>query len=118
MLGYDPQADPEVTGQLPFGFDDQAQRRTLVSLATELPARIASIYSDGIQFGTLFRDLCNETPATRAQLATSVSDLCVAGELDKIGGQGERRAPTTLPHDNDVITRGKQVVFAFGKPER
>jgi hypothetical protein len=117
MLGYDPHADPEVTGQLPFAFDDEAERRTRISLATDLPDRITTMYGDGVPFETLFRDLCNETPATREQLAKSISELCVSGELEKVGGEGERRAPTTQPHKDDVIKRARQIVFGFN-PKR
>jgi hypothetical protein len=64
-------------------------------------------------FDELFREVCNETPATRELLSLSVRDLCVAGELEKGGGTGERRAPTTLPHGDDLVRVARQGRLVF-----
>jgi hypothetical protein len=115
MLGYDPDKDPDVTGQLPlpFRFDDQARTRTHSSLVEALGRRIASDSPDGIAFDRLFGQVCNETPATKAMLATAVRDLCIAGELEKKGGEGEQRAPATAPKPDDVIRVARQRNFSF-----
>lgn len=110
MLGYDPSRDPEVTGQsvLPFFFDDAARGRTTHALGESLPARIAREHPNGVRFADLFAGICNETPATKAMLAASVRDLCMARELEKRGGEGERRATTTAPKNDDLIQLSRQ----------
>lgn len=110
MLGYDPSRDPQVTGQplLPFLFDDAARGRTSHALTESLAARIAQDHPDGVAFDQLFAQVCNETPATKAMLAGAVRDLCVARELEKRGGNGERRAPTTTPKSDDVVRLSRQ----------
>lgn len=115
MLGYDPDKDPDVTGQLilPFRFDDQARTRTHGSLVESLGSRIAAISPDGIAFDHLFTQVCNETPATKAMLAAAVRDLCVAGELEKAGGQGENRAPATALKPDDIVRPARQRTFSF-----
>jgi three-Cys-motif partner protein len=115
MLGYDPNADPAIVRQQTFRFDNQAKVRTHTSLLAELPARISAEHPSGIRFGELFNRLCNETPATRDQLAASVRELCIEGELEKVGAEGERRAPTTLPHDDDVVAVATQSTLRFPK---
>lgn len=114
MLGYDPQRDDSLTGQLPFRFDDPARERTCTTLSSSLAARIASDYPDGVPFDHLFEQLCNETPATKAMLADTVCDLCEARELQKTGGHGERRAPTTKPKGDDCIRVARQRTFFDG----
>lgn len=108
MLGYDPKDDPEITGQLPFRFDDPARIRTRDALMAVLPERIRVASPAGIEFSGLVRSLCNETPATEAHLATVIRDLCLEGELAKRGGQGENRALGTLPRAEDVIEIARQ----------
>jgi three-Cys-motif partner protein len=112
MLGFDPAAQPNPS-QTSFAFDDGAKVRTHQALMRQLPQRIHSDWRDGVPFGTLFETTCNETPATRALLASSVSDLCIAGELEKRGVDAERRAATTLPHDDDVISIPRQSRLVF-----
>jgi three-Cys-motif partner protein len=113
MLGYDPSADPDVTRQTSFRFDDDARSRTRKALMETLAARISSAHPGGVVFDDLFREVCNETPATRELLSISVRDLCVLGELEKSGEGGERRAPATLPHGNDLVRVARQGVLRF-----
>jgi hypothetical protein len=113
MLGYDPDADPEVTGQTAFMFDDDARARTRDALLVALPARLASNHAEGVAFDDLFGEVCNETPATRELLAAAVRDLCVAGELEKKGATGERRASTTMPHGDDLVRAARQGILRF-----
>lgn len=115
MLGYDPDADPEVTRQSTFRFDDQAKLRTRSCLLNDLPARLSLCHPSGVPFGRLFQEVCNETPATREVLARAVSELCIEGELEKVGGEGERRAPNTLPHEDDVVRVARQRTIKFGR---
>jgi three-Cys-motif partner protein len=117
MLGYDPDRDPAVTGQLPlpFRFDDQARKRTHNSLVESLGQRIASTTLDGIEFDNFFAEVCNETPATKSMLAAAIRDLCIAGELEKGGGEGEQRSATTALKGNDIIRPARQRTFSFGK---
>lgn len=111
MLGYDPDVDPMVTGQLGFAFDNDAKKQTQSSLRQELPKRIYENYRSGIEFGDLFQKLCNETPATKAIMGKAISELCIEGYLEKSGGEGERRAPSTMPHDDDLIKIPAQTTF-------
>jgi hypothetical protein len=115
MLGYDPDKDPDVTGQLllPFRFDREARVRTHSGLIESLGARIATFSRDGVLFDDLFAGLCNETPATKAMLAAAVHDLCRAGELEKAGVHGERRAISTMLKKDDVIRPARQRTFSF-----
>jgi hypothetical protein len=88
-------ADPHDARQLAFRFDDEAQVRTSSALLSELPDRIASGHPSGVEFGDVLGELCNETRAARAQLATAVGDPCVEPGRDKLGGAGE-----TCAHDD------------------
>lgn len=112
MLGYDPLADPEHTSQFGFAFDNEARTRTLSALVADLPARIAC-RPDGLPFHELHQQLCNETPATSAMIAESVRTLCEGGELSKRGGEGERRAPSTLPKGDDIVSVTRQAILRF-----
>jgi len=114
MLGYDPDQDPDVTRQLPFEFDDPARSRTVQTLQETIGARIAREFRDGVRFDDLFAAICNETPATKAMLAETVTTLCVEGELEKRGGLGEARIPTTEPKDDDIIREARQRILSFG----
>jgi three-Cys-motif partner protein len=116
MLGYDPDKDPAVTGQmsLPFRFDDPARTRTHTSLVDSLGRHIASMAPQGIAFDHLFAQVCNETPATKAMLGTAVHELCRVGELEKLGASGESRATTTAPKADDIIRVARQRTFSFG----
>lgn len=117
MLGYDPNEDPSVTRQnLLFDFTSAARTRTQTALIEEIPRRLAASHRDGATFAELFQSTCNETPATQALIGEVVRDLCVGGELEKRGGGGERRAPTTLPHADDVIRLARQVLLPLGAP--
>lgn len=112
MLGYDPNSEGNPS-QTSFAFDDGARLRTRQALRRQLPERILSRHSDGITFGKLLESTCNETPATRALLAEVVSELCVAGELEKHGKDSQRRAPRTLPHDDDMVYISRQRPLIF-----
>lgn len=114
MLGYDPNEDPNVTKQTAFDFSDAARERTRAALIEEIPRRLVAAHGDGITFGQLFQSTCNETPATQDLIAAVVRDLCVAGELEKRGGEGERRASTTLPHADDILRVARQVLLPLG----
>lgn len=113
MLGYDPDQDPAVTSQMAFDFTDTARDRTHVALLDEIPRRLANSHAGGVTFETLFETVCNETPATKEQLGAAIRDLCIARELEKRGGSGERRAPSTLPHDEDVVVLARQILIPF-----
>jgi three-Cys-motif partner protein len=115
MLGYDPAKDPEVTGQplLPFCFNDAARSRTRTALAQTLATRIDRSFPDGVTLDGLYAHVCNETPADRAILRQTVSDLCSEGELKKHGAKGERRAASTTLRGDDVIRVPRQSRFMF-----
>lgn len=113
MLGYDADKDPNVTRQTTFDFSDAARIRTRIALTEEIPRRLSVSHADGVTFSDLFQSTCNETPATQELIAEVVRDLCVAGELEKRGGEGERRAPTTLPHGEDIIRLARQVLLSL-----
>lgn len=106
MLGFDPHAS---RNQLRFAFDPPARESTQQSLLHQLPARIGQQYPDGVRFQTLFEETSNETPATRYDIASAIARLCVEGELHKYGAARERRAPRTMPHDDDIIRLHRQL---------
>lgn len=97
--------------QTAFDFSDAARVRTRTALMEEIPRRLHAAEGNGITFADLFQSTCNETPATEALLGEVVRDLCVTGELEKRGGEGERRAATTLPHGDDILRLAKQVLL-------
>lgn len=113
MLGYDPNADPAVTGQFKFKFDSDAKNETVSSLIQELPRRVSENYSTGIEFNQLFQNLCNETPANKELMGKAISKLCSEGELEKIGSKGEQREPATMPHDDDFVRIPVQTSFSI-----
>jgi len=113
MLGYDPAEDPEVTGQMAFDFNDAARARTRASLIQDIPRRLNSKFSAGVKFGNLVEATCNETPATRALVAEVVRELCMQGDVEKRGGEGERRAITTLPLGDDLVRVARQGILRF-----
>jgi hypothetical protein len=51
----------------------------------------------------LFAAVTNETPATKVMLGAALSTLCREGELQKRGGEGERRHLETAIHDDDIV---------------
>lgn len=115
MLGYDPKSEGNPM-QTSFAFDNVAHMRTRQALLDQLPRRLFTGYPEGIAFGRLLEATCNETPATRELLARTVSELCVAGELVKRGADSQRRAPRTLPHDDDIVSVARQKRLVFGAP--
>ena len=118
MLGYDPDQDPDVTRQLAFHFDDPARVRTRQALREAVSVRIARDFADGVRFDQLFAAICNETPATKAMLGETVTTLCGDGDLEKHGGVGEARAPTTKPKDDDIVRVARQRTWSFGTPRK
>lgn len=112
MLGYDPLRDHELIRQLPlFQFDETARGLTRDALVVGLPERMHAQFADGTSFGDLMCGIANDMPATEAQVAEIISDLCRAGELSKRGADGQRRAPETLPRVDDRIELPRQLRF-------
>lgn len=102
MLGFDPdrEADPS---QLSFAFDSFAMQKTERALLEEVPRRVASTYANGVSFDDLFAAVTNETPATKEMLGAALATLCRGGELQKQGGEGQRRHVETAVHGDDIL---------------
>jgi len=110
MLGYDPLRDRDLIRQLPlFRFDERARGLTRDALMVGLPERMHAQFADGTSFGNLMCEIANDMPATEAQVAQIISDLCREGELSKRGAAGQRRAPETLPRVDDLIELPRQL---------
>lgn len=108
LLGYDPKLDPALTGQIPFAFDNPAKERTTHALLEDLPRRIYEKYPGGISAAALYTDVGNETPATSGILRSVLKALCVEGELEKEGGEGEIRRSSTDVQESDIVRVAKQ----------
>lgn len=105
MLGFDPTKE---SPQLElFRFDDMAKSRQRHALMDQIPRRMYENHSGGITFRDLFIHTCNEMPATMDDLREVVQELCHERELEKKGGQGERRRVGTLVQDDDMIQPSK-----------
>jgi three-Cys-motif partner protein len=109
MLGFDPHASRD---QMRFAFDPPARISTKQALLSQLPARIAQRYPDGVPFQRLFEETSNETPATRCDIATAIAQLCQEGDLTKFGAARERRSPRTLPYSDDIVQLNRQIKLA------
>lgn len=109
MLGYDQDRDTKLSGQ-EFLFDNSAQTLTHEHLLDQLPERV-SLFSDGVEFKSLFAHITNETPATSSIIANALNTLRSNGEIeirDKYGKRTRR-----INHSSDVIQTARQKLF-FG----
>ncbi|HWN68667.1 MAG TPA: hypothetical protein VNM90_13610, partial [Haliangium sp.] len=118
ILGYDPDRDEDVTGQLAFDFSRSAELRTRVALQEDLPRRIREQYRGGISVQALFERTTNEMPATKDMLLSAVTELCRLGDLEKIGQEGEKRRSTTEAQLEDIVRPREQSHFAFFRQPR
>jgi len=104
MLGYDPNNDPTLSGQLEmeFMFDTDAQNRTVQSLLEEMPERI-SLYDDGVRFDKFFAETCNETPANLDLYKEVLGHLVSSKEIIIEGKNGEtRRSGNAVKNDDQI----------------
>lgn len=113
-LGFDPARHSD---QLPlFDFGDSARDRTVNALIEELPRLLREKYEGGVTLKDLYGDLCNETPASKKILGTTLNELCRIGELTKEGAGGEERALATELEDGDVL-RPAAIGLLFSIPQ-
>lgn len=102
MLGFDPEHDFE---QLPmdFLFDDDAAERSRTALLEQLPERIYAAGNTLVTLGSLFSGICNETPATIAQVSQVLSDLRNEKDIEVFTDDGTLRPRAAKLDWTDVI---------------
>lgn len=106
MLGYDPKKD---TSQIAFDFDSSAEARTRLALMDEIPQLLYSYAEKKISVRDLYIARCNETPADLRIFQAAIDQLCVDGQLEKTGRDGERRRVGTAVRADDRILIPKQL---------
>ncbi len=108
MLGFDPERDLE---QLPmdFLFDDDAAARSHAALLNQLPERIYSS-SEGkpATLGTIFSQICNETPATISRVSKVLTVLRDEKDIEIFGKDGSLKPRAMRLEWTDVIVPHRQ----------
>ncbi|GLS05388.1 hypothetical protein GCM10007860_25400 [Chitiniphilus shinanonensis] len=114
MNGYDPVYDDAFRGQntLPYGFDDSAKAMSQ-SVMLEQIARLVRKYDQGITFGQLFSDHCNQTPATARIFGEVVAELAAQREIGISSITGGRRTAAASIVASDRIYLLPQRSFVF-----
>jgi hypothetical protein len=114
VLGFDPSRTSRDQLSLPFAFDDSARARTVDALIEEIPGMLRDKYRDGVTLKDLYTGICNDTPASKIIVGEALNELCLVGELEKVGGQGEERQSGTKVKDDDIVRLTGQVpLFSF-----
>lgn len=110
MLGFDPRRRVEESLQLnfPYDFDASAHALTRQTLLEQIPRRIDP---HGIRFADFFEAVVNETTATKAMLASTISDLTLDKELEIWTADGKRRQNGVQLSDDDIIQRCRQRIL-------
>lgn len=122
MFGYDPEKDGQVTGLLDlfreteYSFDETAKNRTLKSIIAELPEFIHQ-FPDGVQFGDLYRQIANTTPATAEHIKEVAILLAQARELEIVGSNGGHRRKANRISDEDILRLARQKVIVLSHSE-
>jgi three-Cys-motif partner protein len=109
MLGYDPE---QQINQAPFDFmfDDNAEARSKKALMEELPEKVFSAHKAGAAPPTLldlFNGVCNETPATKRLISSTIVDLRELKEFEILTSDGRPRPRTTTVDNTDRIVPAK-----------
>lgn len=114
MLGYSPLADPQVTGQLPFAFDEDAKERTVGALMDELPERVWQ-HRDGVAFGQLFAHIVNETPAHSGLVSDALLRLRQEKQVELLGPRGGRLRKDALGGQDIIVPNSQRQLFVLGR---
>lgn len=109
MAGYDPEHDNSYKKQLPLGFefDDVAQATSIQALMHQIPRLIYS-HDEGLRFGELFVQTCNQSPASAEIYKIALGKLVEEKVLVIIGEDGQQRRSHQQISPNDQITQPKQ----------
>ncbi|WP_165073521.1 three-Cys-motif partner protein TcmP [Paludisphaera rhizosphaerae] len=116
MLGYDPELDVLATGQpyFPeFHFDDKAEARTEDSLLEDLPRRIYELPA-GLDFGSIFARITNETPATSDMIRKSIRILNKEGLLRVKDSSGHTERKAGVQRNDDLVLIPPQKLLFYG----
>ncbi len=102
MLGFDPEKDLE---QMPldFLFDDDAAVRSHAALLDQLPQRIYGAGNSHVTLGSIFTEICNETPATVSQVSEVLTDLRNEKDIEIFTRDGILKPRATRLEWTDVI---------------
>jgi three-Cys-motif partner protein len=102
MLGFDPEKDLE---QLPldFLFDDNAAARSHAALLDQLPQRIYGAGNVEVTLGSIFTEICNETPATISHVSGVLTELRNEKDIEIFTKDGSLKPRATRLDWTDVI---------------
>ncbi|PCI41035.1 MAG: hypothetical protein COB46_05245 [Rhodospirillaceae bacterium] len=118
MLGYNPDDDERVTGQVPmFVFDNVAKDQSLKSLELDLPSWIHKEGGD-VTFRNIIKQTFNTSPASDEMYKEVLFKLSKYGELEIKTPKGSNRRVSLQISPNDNIRLKKQTQFYFMKPDK
>jgi three-Cys-motif partner protein len=112
LLGYDPRRDARVTSQnsLGFTFDDDARKASIAALVVQIPS-LLSDRVDGIDFGTLFSQTCNDSPATMSIYRLALEELISLRAVNIRGADGAARRSARQLKSTDRLILPSQRSF-------
>jgi len=110
MLGFDPEKD---INQIPmdFLFDDDANARAKSALMEQLPRLIfsnAQLRANPPTLGSLFTDICNDTPATTHQVGDVLVKLRQETEIEILSEDRRPKPRSRQIGWNDIILPARQ----------
>lgn len=103
-IGYADALDSE------FLFNDFAEVQSIESMLNEIP-RLLHQHKDGVRFDEFFKDNCNNTPATRAMIESTILKLVDAKEVEVVDDRGNMRGVRTAIQDDDIIRLARQIML-------
>lgn len=108
-IGYVTKADERFTqqGRLGYEFDDDARKRTIEKLHTDIPPLIYG-HDEGQSFETLHATTCNDTPATARIYKEALGSLAKLGEIEIVSPSGIRKTAAGQIKGDDRILPPRQ----------
>lgn len=111
LLGYDP--NWENTSQLDFGFDADAETKTLAALREDIPRHMAGLDSHGpINVAAFLHETVNRTPASLDHLQQTTMELYRAGDLEIWTRTGRKKQPYARLKSDDLMQLARQPIFS------
>jgi three-Cys-motif partner protein len=112
-IGYITNADERFTqqGKLGYEFDDDARKRTIEKLHTDIPSLIYG-HDEGLSFETLHATTCNDTPATARIYKETLGSLAKLSEIEIISPAGQRKtAAGQIKADDRILPPRQRKLF-------
>ena len=108
-IGYVTKADERFTkqGKLGYEFDDDARKRTVERLHSDIPPLIYG-HIEGQSFETLHATTCNDTPATARIYKEALGSLAKLGEIEIVSTSGKRKTAAGQIKGDDRILPPRQ----------